>query len=85
MPECGRFPPQIERQILTIESVTSNAGITAMQAFTKDVLGRTSLLIDDIAGALGHRRSADRFFESLEQTKVLMRAKDRLSHSPVLI
>ncbi len=56
-----------------------------MQQYTKDFLFHANLLIDGIANFRGNRRHTENFFESIEQTKLLMRVKDRLSHCPVLI
>lgn len=56
-----------------------------MQQYTEDFLSNANLLIDGIAHYRGNRRLTKNFFESIEQTKLLMRVKDRLSHRPVLV
>ena len=56
-----------------------------MQQYTKDFLFHANLLIDSIAHFRGNRRLTANFFENIEQTKLLMRVKDRLSHRPVLV
>jgi len=56
-----------------------------MQTYTKDFLIHANLLIDGIAHFRGNRRLTESFFENIEQTKLLMRVKDRLSHAPALI
>ncbi len=56
-----------------------------MQTYTTDFLNATNRLIDTIAHYRLNRRTTEHFFCSIEQTKILMRVKDRLSHNPVLI
>jgi hypothetical protein len=56
-----------------------------MHTFSKDFLSSANSLIDGIANFRVNRRATDQFFSNIEQTKILMRVKDRLSHSQVLI
>ncbi len=56
-----------------------------MQVFTSNFLSSANCLIDGIANYRVYRRSTEQFFNNIEQTKILMRVKDRLSHSPALI
>ena len=55
-----------------------------MQTYTTDFLTKANILIDGIAHFRSNRRNTAHFFENIEQTKLLMRVKDRLCHGAAL-